>query len=580
MGLAARLDRFIPDLSSVVKRFPVPVAISLALWVYLNFISWGGTTGDFQVIAAGAVAFFAALSASLFAEGRKLPPLTGVMLGIGAAAVLGIVGYFTEVFSTHLLFLFGGLIPLLMISPFLHGAARQGALWLFNLRFGLAALLASVVGLLFALGLSAIVEALRVLFSLDPGGRPHEHIWLTALSLIGPLYGLSLLPRTLDEEVDIAVQKGSLLERGVSVLVNYILVPVILVYAAILHAYAVKILLDGGLPKGQIATMVSIFAVGGTAAWLVAWPWREQGTRLLRLFMRFWFFLLAIPATLLVIAIWRRLSDYGVTPDRYGIVLVAVWVAALTAYLAIRRNRADMRAILGGAGLLLLVGAVGPFGAYGLTIESQFVRLTSLLERNGILKDGAVTPPGKLLEGGAAGDGYSIVYALRDAGGLQRLAPWFAGDEKTPFTENATDWSIAQGVTERLGFAQSSAVYDGLSFTANAPAAISVPAAARMVGPMQAFQRYEGADPQKPMTALFDKTTLTIRLEAVTYEIPLADLMAKAKAKVSAKGAIQPAIALDFEQGITLVIDQLYANLNQSPPLGSMRFWLILPPQP
>lgn len=580
MGLAARLDRFIPDLSSVVKRFPIPVAISIALWIYLNAVSFGSASNDDEIIAAAAVAFFAAGSASLFAEGRKLRPAMGIMLGVGAGLVLGIIGYFTEVFSTHLLFLFGGLIPLLMISPFLHGDAKQGALWLFNLRLGLAALLAIVVGLLFALGLSAIVEALRVLFALDPGGNPHERIWLTALALVGPLYGLSLLPKVLDEEVDITVQKGSLLERGVSVLVNYILVPVILVYAAILHAYAVKIALDGELPKGQIATMVSIFAVGGTAAWLVAWPWREHGTRLLRLFMRFWFFLLAVPAVLLMIAIWRRLSDYGVTPDRYGIVLVAVWVAALTAYLAIRRNRADMRAILGGAGVLLLVGSVGPFGAYGLTIESQFARLTALLERNGILKDGAITFPGKLLEGGAAGDGYSIIYALRDAGGLQRLAPWFAGDEKNPFTENATDWSIAQGVTERLGFAQSSTAYDGLSFTANVPAAISVPAAARVVGPIQAFQRYEGADPQKPMTAMFDKTTLTIRLEAETYEIPLADLLAKAKANLSSNGAIQPAIALDFEPGITLVIDSLYANLNQSPPLGSMRFWLILPPRP
>lgn len=89
-----------------------------------------------------------------------------------------------------------------------------------------------------------------------------------------------------------------------------------------------------------------------------------------------------------------------------------------------------MRAILGGAGLLLLVGAIDPLGAYGLTIESQFKRLTALLERNGILKDGVVTLPGKLLEGGAAGDGYSIVYALRDAGGLQRLAPWFRETKK------------------------------------------------------------------------------------------------------------------------------------------------------
>ncbi len=56
-----------------------------------------------------------------------------------------------------------------------------------------------------------------------------------------------------------------------------------LAYALILHAYAVKIIVSGSLPKGQVATMVSIFAVAGTGAWLIAWPWRETGTRLLRL---------------------------------------------------------------------------------------------------------------------------------------------------------------------------------------------------------------------------------------------------------------------------------------------------------
>ncbi len=208
--------------------------------------------------------------------------------------------------------------------------ASQGALWLFNLRFGLAALLAIVVAVAFAAGLSAIVGALDFLFGVSVSNT-YEHIWATAIFTDGPLYGLSLMPTDIDEEVDIEAQKGTLLERGVSVLVNYVLVPVIAVYALMLHAYAVKIVLEQALPKGNVATMVSVFAVGGTGAWLIAWPWREKGTLLLRLFMRGWFWFTIVPAILLVIAIWRRVADYGVTPDRYGIAIIAVWIAAVTA---------------------------------------------------------------------------------------------------------------------------------------------------------------------------------------------------------------------------------------------------------
>jgi hypothetical protein len=234
-----------------------------------------------------------------------------------------------------------------MISPYLRAGAAQGALWLFNLRLWLAALLATLVGVAFGAGLSAIVEALDFLFDVELPNDAHAHIWITAASLVGPLFGLSLMPRNLDEAVDLG-QSGSPIERGVSVLVNYVLVPVILVYTAILHAYGVKIAAQWQLPDGQLGLMVTIFALGGTGAWLIAWPWREHGTRLLRWFIGGWFWLAIVPAILLTIAVWRRVSDYGVTPDRYGIALVAVWIAALAAYLAFRRNAADMRAILGG----------------------------------------------------------------------------------------------------------------------------------------------------------------------------------------------------------------------------------------
>ena len=398
MGLATRLEKLLPDITAVFARFPIPAALSVLLCAYVNFVSVGSSWNDEgYVIAGAAAAFIAAGAAHLYAEGRDLSRVTGILLASVAAVLAGAIGYFTEVFESNLLFLFAGLIPVLMIAPYLRDSAKQGALWLFNLHFGLAVLISGVVAVLFAAGLSAIAESLNFLFNASLPNRLHEHIWSTAASLIAPIYGLSLMPKDLDEEVHLASQKGSMLERGVSVLVNYVLVPVIFIYAVILHAYAVKILVERNLPQGQIATIVTIFALGGTGAWLIAWPWRDQGTRLLRWFISGWFWLTIVPAILLAIAIWRRISDYGVTPERYGILLVAIWVAALTAYLAFRRNRADMRAILGGIAVLLLVGSAGPMGANGLTITSQVKRLAAIFETNGLFKDGkAVVAPNKL----------------------------------------------------------------------------------------------------------------------------------------------------------------------------------------
>ena len=577
MGLAARFERLVPDLSATFIRFPVPALFSIALCIYLN-LEGASSDADGQVIAGAAAAFFAAGAAHLFAEGWKIKRTPAIVLAIAAASLAGVLGYFTRVFNTNLLFLFAGLLPLLMISPYLRRDATQGAIWLFNLRFGLAALLAFVVALLFGAGLSAIVEALNILF--DAGlGDLHEHIWYAAMSLIAPLYGLSLMPRELHEEIDVAVHRGSLLDRGISVLVNYIAVPVIIVYALILHAYAVKIILDGGLPKGQIGTMVSIFAIGGTATWLVAWPWRDAGTKLLRFFIRGWFFLLVVPAILLTLAIWRRLSDYGVTPDRYGIALVAIWVAALAAYLAVRRNRADMRAILGAMAVLLLAGSVGPIGANGLTVSSQFGRLVALLQANGVLKDGKIAPAGKL-PADVSSTGYSIIYALKDADGLYRLEPWFDGDADDPFADNdRRSWAMAQALTERLGFSYANSPPDYINFSANRPMSVDVPAGAKLIGPFQAIQRRDVNTPQLPMTAVFDKTALNILLEGRNVTVPLNVLMAHVKARRSADQSVQPAISFEVSPDISMVIDQAYGSLANTPPVNTLRFWLILPPQ-
>ena len=577
MTWTAKLGRVVPDLSATLARFPVPALVAVALCADWN-LNGAGVSGDssWQVIAGGAAGFVASGAAHLYAEGRGLSKLAGVLIAVAAGLALAALGYFTVVFETSLLFLFAGLIPVLMIAAYLRPGVRQGAIWLFNLRFGLAALLAFIVALIFALGLSSIVEALNFLFDAGLGSTLHDHIWGTAATLIGPVYGLSLMPRDLDEEIVVSGEKNALLERGVSVLVNYVLVPLVAVYAAILHAYAVKIAVQGELPRGQVATMVSIFALAGTAAWLVAWPWRESGTRLLRLFIGGWFFLTIIPVVLLGIAIWRRVADYGVTPDRYGIVLVAIWVAFITAYLAFRRNRADMRAILGGIAILLLVGAAGPFGANGLTISSQIPRLARLLVAAGVLKDGKVVTPPRLLPSAVVSQGYSILSALDGAGGLRRLAPWFADDAKNPFAGNDTGWALTGKIAERLGFSQTEIPADYVNFTASAPVSLAMTGGSRLVGPLQAMQNYTPNEPQPAMTARFDATTLTIKLDTAAYSVGLKELMAKTKAQLSTPSSIQPALAIDVAPGVTIAIDSIYGNLNATPPLGSMRFWVIL----
>ncbi len=574
MRLAHYLDRIIPDLSAAILRFPVPALYAILLGLYLNITGSGGLS-DETVSLAAAAGFLASGAGHLFAEGRTLPRSSNILIALGAGLAAMLVAYGAVIFQTSQLLLFSGLVLGVMIAGFLHEGAGQGALWLFNLRFGLAALLAMVVAVVFGLGLSAIVEALNLLFDAGLASDLHEHIWVTAAALVGPLFGLTLIPKTLRETIVIADEKGTLLERGVSVMVNYVLVPIILVYAAILHAYAVKIAAGWSLPKGQIGLMVTIYALGGTGAWLVAWPWRDSGTRLLRWFMGGWFWLTIVPAVLLAVAIWRRVSDYGVTPERYMIMLTAVWIAGLTVYLALRRNRADMRLILGGLAVLLLLGSVGPFGANGLTTSTQLRRLAVLLEERGVLRDGAYVTPPKPLDAGAKTEGYSILYALQESGGLGRLRPWFEGSARDPFALSSDGWTLFNNLSDALGFSAPTIMPDQVNYLANAPTDIAVPAGARLIGPLE-LVIYPATAPRPAAEARIEGADLVVTAANRQWRVPVAEFLTSVKNALAPPGQPQPPVVYIVGPDLRIAIESLYGTLGETPALTSARLWLIV----
>lgn len=581
MSFADRLHRLVPDLSASLARFPVPALISVLLCVYANLdvatLVSNGTVSDNQVYLGGAAAFMAAGAAHYFAQGRGLSRLTELLLALVVAVAAGGLAFWDVYFRSSHLFLFAGLLPLLMIAGFLRSDAKQGALWLFNLRLGLAVVLAVIVGLIFAGGISAILASLEFLFNVDLPWRAHEHVWVTATSLIAPLYGLSLMPARLDEEVALSGGRDTLIERGVSVLVNYIMVPIAVVYTLILHAYAVKIVLDGALPKGQIGLMVSIFAVGGTATWLIAWPWRESGTVLLRFFMRYWFWFTIVPVILLVIAIWERISTYGVTPDRYGIAIIAVWLALVTLYLAIRRNRADMRALLGSFAILVLIGSAGPWGANNLSIESQFGRLVGYLQSEKLL-----TPENKIVDQPPtlSADGKreieTILWTLSSMGGLDKLKPYFAGRKDDPFADQTDRWGALGNIRKILGLDIYTPAADQVSFGAGMPFIRDISGQGRLVGPIQV--QMNAADRPDQVWAKTDGRTLEITVGAQKWSLPVKPLMEKVKAETTAQPQLaqQPPVVYEAEPGLTLVIINASGEIGDKPGYLNLGFWLIL----
>src|SRR5207247_2471098 len=108
-------------------------------------------------------------------------------------------------------------------------------------------------------------------------------------------------------------------------------------------------------------------------------------------------------------------------------------------------------------------------------------------------------------------DGYSILYALQNAGGLERLKPWFEGSGKNPFETGDHDWSLTNDIAIWLGFTEPLNQPDYVNFTANAVLVRDLAGSSKLLGPFQAMQQYNATEVQPDMSARFDATTLTIK---------------------------------------------------------------------
>lgn len=540
MTLIDRIGRTMPDLWLTIARFPIPALVCLAGAVVINLDIAGIAPFEFdragpyrsEQIYGGLVSgFLAAGAAHLYAESRQWNGLTGMLLAFITGALLAAVCWFLRPLDLQFEFLLPGLVLSVMVAGYVSsGGNDNNAIWMFNARLALAVLLSGLVTVVFGGGLSAIVESIRYLFGVEIDSNIHGHIWATGVALIGALYGLSMVSRNLSETFHPERQSG-LLVTGTLLLLNYLLVPLALIYVVILHLYAGKMLIEWELPKGQVGIMVLIFSLGGAAIWLIAFPWRGSGSALLRLFSKNWFLFLIVPLCLLAIGTWRRISDYGVTPERYGLVALGLWVAFLIVWFLVRRRTIQPRIILGSLCILLVASSFGPWGAGSVSIANQQGRLTELMREAGYFRDGKLAIP-DTIDAKASGEAYSIVIFLLKNRRLDSLAPMFAGTANDPFDGGKSDPS-ANDVTSILGFAKRQD--DGRSdddkiavrFHSTGPMTLEVRQAAVVSGVIElAVQQTASGEADETDPALFiDNGTFIIRYQENRWEMKVGKLL-------------------------------------------------------
>ena len=166
---------------------------------------------------------------------------------------------------------------------------------------------------------AAILASISTLFNIDFSEWFQKHLYSSITAFCLPLFFLVFQQRQENTKMT--------LNRSFDILVNFILVPALMIFTALLYAYVGKIILAGALPKGMVSNIALPYLVGGLGVYAlrsisVKANWDS--------FFKSFPYLSIVPIVLLWLAIDRRISAYAWTEQR--IYLVALASAITIAY--------------------------------------------------------------------------------------------------------------------------------------------------------------------------------------------------------------------------------------------------------
>ena len=422
------LERIFPveELLNTVKRFPLSVACALSMFTLAFLLTHDliPSKEEWQerVFAVLGCWYFWFGISQLIAESQNLRRTKRMIMDAIVGGAIFLLFWFSTLWAIHLTFVLPALLLGIMFAPYLTGGDDL-SVWFFNRMMWFGVAVSYIALFMFLGGVLVALGALQMLFNIDVSSRIFLDLWQFACLVLGPVYALSWVPKTFNFSDEDCHDPP-----GLRFIVNWIIVPMMFVFLMILYAYFVKIVTTGEVPNGMLAYMIIGFAGAGIVTYMIAWPMRDSGSPQLRLFYKIFFPMLIIPVGFHFYAIWERISAYGLTEQRYMLLLSAIWLAIMATTNSM--SRIPLKAIPATLCILMIFASFGPWGGASLSGKSQFARLENLLVKYDILQGGKIVKTEAEIPFEDRKSISTIIDYLcrteRDA----MIEPWFKGDNE------------------------------------------------------------------------------------------------------------------------------------------------------
>lgn len=445
------------DARRTVVRFPIILLDAFAGTIAaLALIDREGATGPtlfFPVLFAAILGFPLLAGLALMSEKKKWS--TSATYGSQIAGVVLAVLYALTVptqlndapvsHALRLVFLSVGLVLFAFVGPYLRSDNVIG-FWQYCKTLLTRLAMAFLYGVVLWVGLAIALAALDNLFGVDVPGRRYAELWVFIQGVFTPWFFLAGIPEDL-ESLDTSIGYP----KSLKLFSQYILFPLVLVYFVILYAYLAKILAAWDWPQGWVSRLILGF-IGTGLGWMILMnPIRDQiENRWIKTASR-WFFLIIVPlVVMLFLAVWRRISEYGITEGRYVAIVLGMWLCVIVPYFVISKKK-NIIVIPATLALASFIVSFGPWGALAVSEQSQIFRLKGMLEKNNILVHGAVQSRHDSVSIADRRQISSILAYLSEFHGFGGIQSWFAESLKKDTVVSSPIYREPSAVASLMG---------------------------------------------------------------------------------------------------------------------------------
>ena len=239
-------------------------------------------------------------------------------------------------------------LALLFIAP---SAKDDDNLWQFQFSLIKQFIYVGFLSFILLLGVFGILGALDYLLNFTFYKNQYFDVANIIGTLVLPLAFMAGIQQNFDEIT------GDANKKWILKLISYVCIPILSIYALILHIYALKIFALRTLPQGRVGYLVIAFGMITVLVHLIARRFKKDHD-VIRLFCTHAGWFLLIPLSLLAWGLYTRIAEFGLTEARYFASLLGVFIFISTICMILRIRSVY---IVSAFSMLLLGSVIGNY---------------------------------------------------------------------------------------------------------------------------------------------------------------------------------------------------------------------------